>query len=40
MNILFAFGSVYAITWMMNNASQKMGGDKYKFEVKKAEDIK
>ena len=36
--VLMAFGFCYAFTWIVNNATGKLG-EKYKFEIKTAKDI-
>jgi ATP-dependent Zn protease len=37
--IIFAYVAMALFTWLLQSASKNMG-DKYKFEVKKAKDIK
>ena len=37
--VIFAWVAVAVFTWLVQNASKNMG-DKYKFEVRKASDIK
>ena len=37
--IIFVYLSIALLTWLIQNASKSMG-DKYKFEVKTAKDVK